>query len=189
MKDDWIGAGILKKSKHPKEWQGIPQKDMVPYRRYVNREKPGFCGTYSAAALIHYLVKHQRNHEIDMMRLLSALEGKIDRRSIYDGTYHFDVVNGLNDLLADDEYQAHVRYRHRKLIIDELSKEAPLPVIIGSLSLFGSKYGNHWLLAYSYGYNEDGQLFYKCYDNHGRINAVIPANQVGIAIRLERKDR
>lgn len=179
----------MKKRKHPKKWHGIPQNKMVPYRRYINREKPGFCGTYSAAALIHYMVKHERDYDMDMMRLLSALEGRIDRRGIYDGTYPFDVVNGLNDLLVDDEYLAHVRYRHRQLIIDELSKEEPLPVIIGTLSLFGSKYGNHWLLAYGYGYNENGQVFYKCYDNHGRISAVIPASQVGIVIWLERKDK
>ena len=93
----------------------------------------------------------------------------------------------LFELLVDDFYQAHFKYLHRQLIIEQLSQKQPLPVIVGSLSILGSKYRNHWLLAYAFGYNDEGKLFYKCYDNHGKINAVIPASQIGVVIWLGRK--
>lgn len=44
------------------------------------------------------------------------------------------------------------------------------PVIVGTLAMQGSSYGDHWVVAYQY---NDGQSLYKCIDNHGRQAATI----------------
>ncbi len=171
------------------QWHGIPTKEMRPYRKYINRELPGYCGTYVSAVMIHYMVQSQRQYSLSMPLLLSALKGVVDLRLPYIGTYARDLVSGMNELLDEDIYQAHWRYHHRGFIQEKLNNTSPLPIIVGTLSLFGSSYGNHWLLAYAYGYNSDGKLYYKCYDNHGKIDAVIPASQLAVIVWLERKEQ
>ena len=174
---------------YPKQWTGINPLNFTAYRSYVNRIKPGICGTYVSAALVHYTFKTDRDYELDMEQLLRILKPKIDDRQAYRGTFAWDLRDGLNDLLADDGlYQARFHLVSNPIVIRELSKESPLPVIVGTTRLFGSKYGNHWLLAYAFGYNQEGQLFYRTYDNHGRTMAVIPASQTLACVWLEQKD-
>ncbi len=177
----------MRQNKQDIEWHGISSSEMTFYRKYINRQLPGYCGTYVSAALIHYMVHSQRQYQLSMPKLLSALKGVIDLRLPYIGTYARDLVMGLNKLLSDDEYQAHWQYHRHRLIIDKLSEPNPLPVIVGTLSLLGSSYGNHWLLAYAFGYDARGKLYYKCYDNHGKIDAIIPASQIAVMVWLERK--
>lgn len=172
---------------HPKEWTGLNPLEFKAYRKYINRIKPGICGTYVSAALVHYMINKDRDYELDMELLLTALKPKIENRQAYLGTFAWDLKNGLNDLLAEDKtYEAHYHMISNPIVIRELSKEAPQPVIVGTTRLFGSKYGNHWLLVYAFGYNEQGKLFYRAYDNHGRTMAVIPASQTLACVWLDK---
>lgn len=173
---------------YPKQWTGLSTIPFAAYRPFVNRIKPGICGTYASAAMIHYTFKAERAYELDMQELLVALKPKIEDRQSYRGTFAWDLKDGLNELLADDDvYQARYHLVSNPIVIRELSKEHPLPVIVGTTRLFGSKYGNHWVLVYAFGYNDQGQLFYRAYDNHGRTMAVIPASQTLACVWLENK--
>lgn len=171
----------------PKTWYGLDPKFFQPYRKYVNREKPGICGTYVSAALLHSVIRLDRDYELDMDKLIQALRPLVDGRHFYPGTYYWDLVGGLNELLeADGHYRARWHWVSDPIVLKMLNDERPLPVIVGGLKPLGNHYGNHWLLAYRYGYNAEGKLFYRCYDNHGRIHAVVAASQTLPAVWLER---
>lgn len=172
---------------YPKDWTGLSPRKFMTYQTYINRIKPGICGTYVSAALVHYVVKADRAYDLEMPTLLAALKPKIEDRQSYLGTFAWDLKNGLNELLAEDGvYRARYHLVSNPIVLRELSKDKPLPVIVGTTRLFGSKYGNHWLLVYAFGYNAKGQLFYRAYDNHGRTMAVIPASQTLACVWLEK---
>lgn len=173
----------------PTDWEGIEPSKFQQYRKYINKELPGYCGTYTAAALINYTIQEDRQTDIPMESLLKALKAVIDLNLPYKGTYPWDLTYGLNKLLKDDQtYKARWHILSDPIVKKELnSKKAdPLPVIVGTNKLLGSRYLNHWVLAYQFGYNEEGKLFYRVYDNHGRTQAVIPASQTLAAVWLER---
>lgn len=175
---------------YPKQWTGLSSMQFTGYRTFVNRVKPGICGTYVSAALVHYTIKSERDYDLDMQTLLTALKPKIEDRQSYRGTFAWDLKEGLNELLAEDHvYEARYHLVSNPIVVRELSKEKPLPVIVGTTRLFGSKYGNHWLLVYAFGYNDQGQLFYRAYDNHGRTMAVIPASQTLACVWLGKRSR
>lgn len=172
----------------PNEWQGITPKNIRPYRKYVNREKPGFCGTYTAAVLVHYTIKHDRGYELDMDKLITAFKPRIDQNPLYKGSYIWDIVKALQDFFAeDDSYQIKWHLVSESQALGQLKKESPLPLIVGTMKFLGSKYGNHWVLVYGYGYNEDGKLFYRAWDNHGKNQAIIAASQTLPCVWIERK--
>lgn len=178
-----------KQSDWPKEWVGISPKSMRQYRQYINKEKPGYCGTYTAAALLHFKVVQDRQLNLSMNELLDVLKPLVDGRYFYRGTYPWDLTKGLIDLIGNETYQAKWYLISNPVVVEQLSKQEPNPVIVGTTKFLGSRYGNHWLLVYAYGYNDQGQLFYKAYDNHGKINAVIAASQTMAAVWLDREEK
>ena len=42
-----------KGSNEPKHWHGLPPSRFIKYRSWINKQKPGICGTYCSAVLIH----------------------------------------------------------------------------------------------------------------------------------------
>lgn len=176
------------RSKWPKKWHGLPMAAMKPYQKYVNRIKPGICGSYASAALIHYFVQEKYGHQVDMDKLIKVLKPLIEDRYPYRGTFPWDLKSGINDFVPKP-LSVKTRYHliSNPIVLDQLNKENPLPVIVGTSRILGNSYGNHWVLVYAYGYNEEGQLFYRAYDNHGRIGAVIPASQTLAAVWIEEK--
>ncbi|MGX7106561.1 hypothetical protein ACWOBE_02055 [Hutsoniella sourekii] len=123
-----------------------------------------------------------------MQNLIDALSSRIDGRLPYAGTYAWDLVLGLNELLADvSDYQAQMRFFSEPAVLEQLQAPTPRPVIVGSLKRLGSRYGNHWLLAYAYGYNHQGKLFYRVYDNHGSVRQMIAASQTLPAVYITKK--
>lgn len=171
---------------YPKQWQGLDAKDFRQYRNFINRISPGICGTYASAALVHYVFQKERDYDLKMEQLLRVLEPVIDQQPWYKGTFAWDLTRGLNRLLKENgAYKARYHLISEPIVLTELIKRNPLPVIVGTTRLFGSKYGNHWLLVYAFGYNASGKLFYKAYDNHGRTQAIIPASQTLACIWLD----
>lgn len=171
----------------PTQWHGIEPKNMRPYRRYINREKPGFCGSYSAAVLVHYTIKHDRGYELKMEGLLEAFKSRIDRNVLYKGSYVWDIVKTLEAFfMKDDDYHVNWHLVSESQVVEQLSKDKPLPLIVGTMKFLGSKYGNHWVLVYGYGYNSVGKLFYRAWDNHGKNQAIIAASQTLPCIWIER---
>ncbi|UUX33837.1 dihydrolipoamide dehydrogenase [Fundicoccus culcitae] len=170
----------------PKKWHGLSMTEMKVYQPYVNRIKPGICGSYATAALIHYFIQKQYNHSLNIADLIKILEPMIEYRYPYKGTLPWDLKAGINQLLPKEiPYQARYHLISNPIVLEQLSNENPLPVIVGTARILGNHYGNHWVLVYAYGYNNEGKLFYRAYDNHGRIGAVIPASQTFAAVWLE----
>lgn len=171
----------------PKQWIGISPKEMRQYRQFINREKPGYCGTYTAAALLHYRMLQDLQLDLSMEELLKVLKPLIDGRHFYKGTYPWDLTKGMLDVVGSEGYQAKWHLISNPVVVEELSKDPANPVIVGTTKVLGSRYGNHWVLVYAYGYNNQGKLFYKAYDNHGKINSVIAASQTMAAVWLGQK--
>ena len=172
----------IKKHLLPQEelvWQGIVEDDFKCYQPYINREAPGYCGSYSAAALTHYILTNIEGLEqVSMERLITSYRAMLEDVLIYPGTYLWDVKRGLRVILGKGfEYQVKSAIFCEKVVVEQLSKSEPLPVIIGTVGALGSSYQNHWAVAYAYARDSSGKLWFKIYDNHGKYKAVIPAIQ------------
>ena len=70
-----------------------------------NREFPGYCGTYTAAALAHYVIQKVYERKISMDDLIIGLKPRIDGRFWYKGTYPWDLIGGLKALFEDVDYK------------------------------------------------------------------------------------
>jgi len=170
----------MKKEKvaYPSVWHGLKPAEFRRYRSWVNREKPGICGTYVSMALLDYLFRTFYHTEIKKEVLLTGLRNPIEKGLPYRGTFPWDLARGINRALKGvPEFHASMGLVPDVGVIKELSRENPLPVAVGTTALLGSPYKNHWVLVYAYGWNEEGKLFFKAYDNHGTHIAVIPASQ------------
>lgn len=172
---------------YPYKWVGLPPKDFRKYRSWINREKPGICGTYVSAVLIHYLFEQEYGKDLDQDLLIDGLRKPVDHYLPYKGTFPWDLKRGLSFALEDiDGWTAKMAMIPDFKVVEELSKENPLPIAVGTTTAFGSSYKNHWLLVYAYGWNKNGKLFLKGYDNHGRYTAIVPASQTFGCVWLEK---
>lgn len=171
-------------AKYPSQWQGLDSSDFRPYRRFINRQLPGICGSYAASVLVHYYARQVYQLDLNLQDLLAVLEASIDGRFPYPGSFPWDIVHGLNQFL-DIGGPARWTLFSESAVFKSLAADRPLPVIVGTSRLFCSPYGNHWVLVYGYGYGEAGKLYYRCYDNHGRYQAKIPASQTTVGIYLD----
>lgn len=157
-------------------WQGLAETRFRKYKRLVNRQSPGICGSYCAAVLIHDRVLQDTGRNLNQQQLVDGFKQVIDDYHLHRGTFIWNIQTGLNLMLAETPYRSKGGlFPERKLpaLIDAGSG----PIIVGTLGVLGSKYGNHWVLVYAYAYDADGNLFYRCYDNHGRHDAVISARE------------
>ncbi|MGY3724245.1 hypothetical protein SAMN05421767_10449 [Granulicatella balaenopterae] len=161
------------------EWIGINEDYFKCYQSYINREAPGYCGSYSAAALTHYILKNiEHLEEVSMEKLLQTYRLMMEDVLLYPGTYLWDIARGLKEVLVKGfGYQIKSHIFCEKVVVEQLSKKDPLPVIVGTVAVLGSPYQNHWVVAYAYAKDSSGKLWFKIYDNHGHYKAIIPAIQ------------
>jgi len=94
------------------------------------------------------------------------------------------VETGLNSVFNFENYRAKSGLLP-DIEVPKLIDQYQAPVIVGTLKYLGSAYKNHWLLVYAYAYDEQNDLYFKAYDNHGKHNAVIPAKQTNAYVYLE----
>lgn len=168
----------LKKSHYPINWTGLKAARFSQYRSWINNKKPGVCGSYVCATLLHDLYKHQYEKDLSKTVLLDGLKSVIDETFAYRGTFPWDLRYGLNFVLKDNpDYKAKMCFIPDKIVVDRLNKPDPIPLAVGTARLLGSSYQNHWVLVYAYGYNEAGKLYFKAYDNHGKTDSILPASQ------------
>lgn len=166
------------KSSYPTKWFGMKPARFKKYRNWINREKPGICGTYVSAALLHDTFLQQYQVDLEKEALLIGLKTVVDDLFPYRGTFPWDLKWGLSYVTRDiPELTVKMSLVPERKVVELLSGPEPLPVAVGTAKLFGSKYKNHWLLVYAYGYNKAGKLYFKAYDNHGKYSAVVPASQ------------
>ena len=181
---------IQAKKNMPKKWQGLKPARFAKYRSWINSGTPGICGTYCSAVLVHDAVLQKYKKSLDKDTLLAGLLTVVDEFLPYKGTFFSAVQHGLKALLKDiPDWSVKSGLITEKIVPALLDRPNPVPVIVGTTRLFNSKYKNHWVVVYAYGYNEDGKLFYKAYDNHGRYQAILPASQtIGCVWLEERKN-
>lgn len=158
------------------KWIGLDAQTFRPYQHWKNTGSVGECGSYVSAVLAHYLVKRDTNNDLSLSTLLKGLKGPIDHWPLHKGSYMWNLSFSLNYLLKPAGYQAHYGLLTEKKV-PELIKAGKGPVIVGTTSILGSAYGNHWVLVYAYAYDEEGNLYYHAYDNHGKYQAIIPAKE------------
>lgn len=174
---------------YPVKWVGLKPYRFKKYRSWINREKPGICGTYASAALVHDTFLQEYNVDLAKDNLLNGLKSVIDELFPYKGTFPWDLKLGLDYVLNDiPDLKVKMSLIPERTVVNLLDQPNPMPIAVGTAKLFGSKYKNHWLLVYAYGYNEDGKLFFKAYDNHGRYQAVVPASQTIGCVWIEKRD-
>lgn len=181
---------LQSKKSLPKKWNGLKPSRFAKYRSWINSGSPGICGTYCSAVLVHDAVLHKYKHSLDKDTLLAGLLTVVDEFMPYKGTFFWDVQHGLKVLLADiPDWIVKSGLITEKIVPALLDRPDPVPVIVGTTRLFNSKYKNHWVVVCAYGYNEDGKLYYKAYDNHGRYQAILPASQTIGCVWLEERKK
>ena len=190
MTSNHTGKELQSKKNLPKKWHGLKPSRFAKYRSWINSGSPGICGTYCSAVLVHDAVLQKYKHSLDKDTLLACLLTVVDEFLPYKGTFFWDVQHGLKVLLADvPDWTVKSGLITEKIVPALLDRPVPVPVIVGTTRLFNSKYKNHWVVVYAYGYNEDGKLFYKAYDNHGRYQAILPASQTIGCVWLEERKK
>lgn len=176
----------LKKNDYPTAWTGIKASRFSKYRSWINDQKPGICGSYVSAVLLHDLYKQQYGKDLSRTSLIEGLRSVIDETFGYRGTFPWDLKHGLNVVLkGNSDYNAKLSFIPDKVVVDLLSRANLMPIAVGTARLLGSPYHNHWVLVYAYGYNDDGKLFFKAYDNHGKSAAILPASQTFGCVWIE----
>lgn len=181
-----IALPTEKGDEYPEEWVGLSSARFRRYRNWINKGKPGICGTYCCAVLVHDAIYQKTNHSLQKETLLKGMKKVVDHFLPYRGTYFWDLAHGLKKILADvPGWKVHTGLLAEKIVPRVLGGKHPVPVIVGTTFLLNSTYKNHWLLVYAYGYNSEGKLFFKAYDNHGRYEAIVPASQTISCVWLE----
>ncbi|AMB98755.1 hypothetical protein AWM75_01530 [Aerococcus urinaehominis] len=168
-------------------WMGLDADRFKKYRTWINRGSQGICGSYCSAVLIHDRVYQDTGHQLNRKRLIASLTTLIDRFHPHRGTFIWNLAVGLNQFLIEAPLTVKAALI-TECNVPQLIDNYQQPVIISTLAGLGSPYGNHWLLAYQYGYDGAGNLYFKCYDNHGRYQAVVPARHTISVVYLVAKE-
>ncbi len=159
-------------------WQGLDEKRFKKYRQWKNTRQPGICGSYVVSVLLHDFLLQHYGLDYSQKQLIQGVEEVVDQWMPYQGTFVWDLAHGLNYFLEKfTDHRAQTHLLPDLAIPQILSSDHPRPIAVGTAELLGSPYHNHWLVAYAYGYDVEGKLYFKSYDNHGRYQAVIPASK------------
>lgn len=168
------------------EWTGLEPERFEKYKTWKNKHKPGICGTYVTAVMLHDFLRENYEIEISQEKLLKGLKQVIDDWMPYRGTFFWDLQHGLNYMLKGVDGWRPAQHLVPEIKVKEiLSGPYPRPVAVGTSKLLGSRYKNHWVLVYAYAYDSKGRLHFKCYDNHGRHDAVITATEAIACVWIE----
>lgn len=176
------------KNTYPTSWIGLEASRFKKYKTWVNNVRPGICGTYVGAVILHDAFNQRYGIDISEGKLIHGLKTVTEDTFPYKGTFLWDVWHGLNYVLKDNaDLKVKMSFVSERKVVSLLNRENPIPVAVGTATLFGSPYKNHWVVVYAYGYNQEGKLFFKAYDNHGRFTAILPASQTTGCVWIEPK--
>lgn len=157
-------------------WRGIDEVRFRKYKNFVNRQSPGICGTYSAGVMVHDRVLQDTGIYLNRQKLLDGMQQAVDDYHLHRGTFIWNIRNGLNLMLSETPYRAQVGFFTEKKL-PALIDQGFGPFVVGTLGVLGSTYGNHWVLVYAYTFDKKGNLYFRCYNNHGRHDSIIKASE------------
>lgn len=151
--------------------------------KFPNASPKGLCGTYSAGALLAYYDDYVSNsvvpdsirtrYSLSPEKLLTTLYYSIDYGR--NGTLPNHVSSGINTYFSDYSIS---NYSSSYWLLGTWSRvvasiDRARPIIVGMVDKPESKYGNHFVLGYSYLTTSTGLNYYVCIDNHGSYTANI----------------
>lgn len=166
------------KMAYPVKWTGLKPARFRKYKSWINSVKPGICGTYVSAVLLHDAFNQKYTIDLPKEDVVNGLQNLVEDTFAYKGTFVWDLWYGLKWVLKDNaDFKVKMHLIPERKVISLLDRKNPIPIAVGTTKLFGSSYKNHWVVVYAYGYNEENKLFFKAYDNHGRYTAILPASQ------------
>lgn len=172
------------------KWQGLKTKRFRPYRKWINSGNPGICGSFCVSVMLDDFLRQTQGFGLEEEAYIKGVKPIVDDYFPYKGTFLWDIKRGLDYFMKklDQPYRAKTHLIPDLKVKELLDSDHPRPLIVGTTKLQGSKYGNHWVLVYQYGYSKDGDLYFKGYDNHGRYASAIPARETLSVIWLEKVD-
>ena len=173
-------------------WHGIDSERFKRYRHWKT-PKGYLCGTYAASVLVAYYQDYldetmvptfiRRKNSRDVQTLASVLQIFVQYHGL--PTISWQVAHGLSRFFSYYDYPISGRATYLggwQRAVKRIDQGKP--VIIGVNRFFGSTYGNHWVVAYAYLEDEQGNRFFKVHDNWGSHEANIPVNWVNGTVSL-----
>ena len=163
----------------------------------------GICGTVSASALISYYDDYIDDRYVpanirprssihpgssnSQYALISSLFEYVDKNRI--GVLPWELRDGINNWRS--QYSTNTLYQNRaistvfatpSLIMSKIDSNRP--ILVGLLKVYGSPYGDHWVMAYQYKHYHSTWIEYKVVDNHGNYTVVINSSWTMGTVRL-----
>ena len=84
----------------PTKWIGLPPARFMKYKNWINKERPGICGTYCASVLVHDAIYQRTKHSLQKKVLLNGMRMVVDDVMPYRGTFYWDLAHGIRRMLS-----------------------------------------------------------------------------------------
>jgi hypothetical protein len=165
------------------QWQGISEERFKRYEDWINSDGQ-LCGSYAAMILLAYL---QDYHPTFKLPPFVRKKGSSDGENLVHYLQLFIQPLGFSTIPLQVSWGIS-RFCHfmkqpqwaRSTPIGGWERtikriDTGLPLIVGLNQRLGSTYGNHWVVAYAYGEDQEGKRWVKVHDNWGNYRAVVPA--------------
>jgi len=193
-RSDWVGIPSWKMEKYS---SGMWVNNSTNYPSSQGYGSGGICGTIATAGLLAYYQDYvNSNYVPSTMRtqyssnpgtLITTLFTYIDQPHP-SGTVGSHLRDGGNSFLQT--YYASCTYEFESITFSPWANITAkisfgYPVVVGTLAILGSDYGNHWVLAYLY-YDDTGTAndVLLVVDNHGLYNGVVQRSWVSQCVRI-----
>lgn len=160
---------------------GVDEREMAFYQEIITTES-NMCGTYASAVLFSYLQDHnklflptilRKKNSNDFSLLIDKIKKMVQPFPL--PTVPVEIAFGYRRFFK--HYHMNPQITFQSFGAEATLKSAlndNLPALLGILRIFGSSYGNHWVVPYSYCEN-DGTTYYKIHDNWGNYRKIIAA--------------
>ncbi len=180
-----LPENLIKRSKKTPDEKdsfiGVEEEQLAPYQDIITKDS-NLCGTSASGVLFSYLQDHDQLYLPTILRRKKSLafQPLLDKIKKFVQPIPLPTV----PVQIAFGWRRFFRYYHLPVTIftQSLGAKASLkkllqekqPALLGILTFFGSEYGNHWVVAYSY-QEVNGVTYYKIHDNWGNYRKIIPA--------------
>lgn len=165
----------------PDSFIGVKEEQMKRYEKWITAEN-NLCGTYASVVLFSYLQDTnqlviptvlRKKDSLEYMPLFKQVKKRVQPLAI--PTVPIQIAYGWRRFFKSYYIQTKILCQSfgGQATLKELLKQKQ-PALLGILTIFGSSYGNHWVVPYSYR-EYQGVTYYKIHDNWGNYRKIIPA--------------
>ena len=126
------------KNSYPIKWIGLKPERFRKYKTWINAVKPGICGTYVGAVILHDAFNQKYGIDLPKEKLIFELKTLIEDTFAYKGTFPWDVWHGLDWVLkGNQDFTVKMHFIPERKVVALLNREKPIPVAVGTATLFG----------------------------------------------------